>query len=169
MTIQRMLEADGHSVAGLAKNGIEAIKMYPEIKPDVVILDITMPEMNGIDTLKRLKVLDPEARIIICSAIGYQDKIADFFESLTTSKDFILLNDGNWDLKINHSVKIDIDDIYEESDSEEEVIDDGDDELSEEDNYEDDSYDDGTLDDDVLDDDYAELSIVDEDELDEEN
>ena len=99
----------------------------------------------------------------------YQDKIADFFESLTTSKDFILLNDGNWDLKINHSVKIDMDDIYEESDSEEEVMDEDDSELSEEDNYEDYSYDDDALDDDVLDDDYADLSIVDEEELDEEN
>ena len=98
----------------------------------------------------------------------YQDKIADFFESLTTSKDFILLNDGNWDLKINHSVKIDMDDIYEESDTEEEVIED-ESEPSEEDNYEDDSYDDESLDDDVIDDDYADLSIVDEDELEEEN
>ena len=99
----------------------------------------------------------------------YQDKIADFFESLTTSKEFILLNDGNWDLKINHSVKIDMDDIYEESDSEEDVIDEEDTELSAEDNYEDDSYDDASLDDDVLDDDYSDLTILDEDELEEEN
>ena len=99
----------------------------------------------------------------------YQDKIADFFESLTTSKDFILLNDGNWDLKINHSVKIDMDDIYEESDTEEEVEDEDDSEMSEEDNYEDDSYDDDSLDDDVMDDDYSDLTIVDEDELDDEN
>lgn len=108
-------------------------------------------------------------RLLELSDDEYQDKIADFFESLTTSKDFILLNDGNWDLKINHSVKIDMDDIYEESDSEEEVALEGDAELSEEDNYEDDSYDESTLDDDVLDDDYADLSIVDEDELDDEN
>lgn len=100
----------------------------------------------------------------------YQDKIADFFESLTTSKEFILLNDGNWDLKINHSVKIDMDDIYEESDSEEEVAIEDDTELSEEDNYEDDSYDDDSLDDkDIVDDDFSDLTIVDEEELDEEN
>ena len=99
----------------------------------------------------------------------YQDKIADFFESLSTSKDFILLNDGNWDLKINHSVKIDMDDIYEESDTEEEVEEDEDSDMSEEDNYEDDSYDDESLDDDVMDDDYSDLTIVDEDELDDEN
>lgn len=100
----------------------------------------------------------------------YQDKIADFFESLTTSKDFILLNDGNWDLKINHSVKIDMDDIYEESDSEEEEVNEEDAELSEEDNYEDDSYDDDALDtDDIVDEDFSDLTIVDEDELDDEN
>lgn len=97
----------------------------------------------------------------------YQDKIADFFESLTTSKDFILLNDGNWDLKINHSVKIDMDDIYEESDSEEEILEE-DTEISEEDNYEDDSYEED-IDADDIDDDYSDLTIVDEDELDEEN
>lgn len=108
-------------------------------------------------------------RLLELSDDEYQDKIADFFESLTTSKDFILLNDGNWDLKINHSVKIDMDDIYEESDTEEVMEDEEDSELSEEDNYEDDSYDDESLDDDMIDDDYADLSIVDEDELDEEN
>jgi len=108
-------------------------------------------------------------RLLELSDDEYQDKIADFFESLTTSKDFILLNDGNWDLKINHSVKIDMDDIYEESDTEEVMEDEEDTELSEEDNYEDDSYDDESLDDDVIDDDYADLSIVDEDELEEEN
>ena len=99
----------------------------------------------------------------------YQDKIADFFESLTTSKEFILLNDGNWDLRENHSIKIDMDDIYDDSDtiSEEEL---GDEELSEEDNYEDDSYDNDLSDDvDDLNDDYDDLTIVNEDELDEEN
>ena len=108
-------------------------------------------------------------RLLELSDDEYQDKIADFFESLTTSKDFILLNDGNWDLKINHSVKIDMDDIYEESDTEEVMEDEEDTELSEEDNYEDDSYDDESLDDDVMDDDYSDLTIVDEDELDDEN
>lgn len=108
-------------------------------------------------------------KLLELSEDEYQDKIADFFESLTTSKDFILLNDGNWDLKINHSVKIDMDDIYEESDSEEEVVLEEDTDLSEEDNYDDDSYDDEVLDDDVLDDDYADLSIVNEEELEEEN
>lgn len=94
----------------------------------------------------------------------YQEKIGDFFESLTTSKDFILLNDGNWDLRANHSVKIDIDDIYEESEeNEDENLDDED--LSEEDDYDDDSYDDAQ-EADIIDDDYSELTIVDDEELD---
>ena len=99
----------------------------------------------------------------------YQDKIADFFESLTTSKEFILLNDGNWDLKINHSVKIDIDDIYEDSDSEvEEDADAYDDDQIIEDDYDDENYDIG-IDDDILDDDFSDLTIVDEEELEEDN
>lgn len=120
--------------------------------------------MNTADLFKEV------CRLLELSDEEYQDKIADFFESLTTSKEFILLNDGNWDLRVNHSVKIDMDDIYEESDAEEEETSEDDTEPSEEDNYEDDSYDDDTLDDDVLDDeDYSDLSIVDEEELESEN
>ena len=118
-------------------------------------------------TMNTAELFREVCRLLELSDDEYQDKIADFFESLTTSKEFILLNDGNWDLKANHSVKIDMDDIYEESDSEDEIISDEDDELSEEDNYEDDSYDDDALDDDILDDDYSDLTIVDEDELEE--
>ena len=95
----------------------------------------------------------------------YQERIADFFESLTTSKEFILLNDGNWDLKINHSVKIDIDDIYEDSDSEMEEEETYDDDEIIEDDYDDESYD-SSLDDDILEDDFSDLTIVDEEELD---
>lgn len=91
----------------------------------------------------------------------YQERIGDFFESLTTSKDFILLKDGNWDLKINHSVKIDMDDIYEESDADEDVDDEQ--ESSEEDNYDDDYND--LSDDDLIDDDLADLTIATEEEL----
>ena len=76
LTIKQILEAHGHSVAGEAENGIEAIKKYPIVKPDVVILDITMPDMDGIEALKRLKELDPAAKIIICSAVGQQKMLA---------------------------------------------------------------------------------------------
>jgi len=102
----------------------------------------------------------------VCNLLGlsdseYVDKIADFFGSLTTSKEFILLEDGTWDLKSNHSVKVSIDDIYEEKDEleeEEEILED-DTEPDDLDAIDDDNY----LDDD--DDDLSELTIVNDEEL----
>lgn len=76
MTIKQYLEAEGHEVVGEAANGIEAVEKYPGINPDVVILDITMPDMNGIEALKRIKILDPKAKIVICSAMGQQEMVA---------------------------------------------------------------------------------------------
>ena len=91
----------------------------------------------------------------------YQDKIADFFQSLTTSKDFILLDDGNWDLKSNHKAKkIDIDDLYEEKEEEDDDFDTEDEEESTEDEY-------NSIDDEeeYAEDDLADLTILNEDEL----
>lgn len=110
----------------------------------------------------------------VCRLLGlddneYQERIADFFESLTTSKDFILLSDGNWDLRANHSVKIDMNDIYGDSDAEADVEEEDNDnnDLSEEDNYEDDYNENAEAD--IIDGDYSDLTIVDEDELGDEN
>jgi two-component system chemotaxis response regulator CheY len=88
MTIKKMLEAHGHSVVGEAENGIEAVKKYIEIKPDVVLLDITMPEMNGVEALKRIKEYEPSARVIICSAMGQQAMVAQSIQY--GAKDFIV-------------------------------------------------------------------------------
>ena len=97
----------------------------------------------------------------------YVDKIADFFASLTTNKDFILLEDGKWDLKSNHSVKLNMDDIYEEKEDLEEENTDNEDEVEDAEEPDDiDSLDDENyIDDD--DDDLAELTIVNDDELEE--
>lgn len=95
----------------------------------------------------------------------YVDKIADFFESLTTSKEFILLDDGTWDLKSNHKVKVVIEDIEDESGEDQEEQED-DEETTDEDNEIDSLDDDGYLDDDA-DDDLADLTIVDDEELEE--
>jgi len=88
MTIKKMLEAHGHSVIGEAGNGVEAVKKYVEIKPDVVLLDITMPEMNGVDALKRIKEVDAKAKVIICSAMGQQAMVAQAIQS--GAKDFVV-------------------------------------------------------------------------------
>ena len=95
----------------------------------------------------------------------YVDKIADFFESLTTSKEFILLEDGTWDLKSNHKVKVSIEDL--DDDATEETESDSD-ELDEEEEINDiDAIDDDNFVDDDTDDDLADLTIVDDDELEE--
>lgn len=92
----------------------------------------------------------------------YQDKIADFFQSLTTSKEFILLEDGKWDLKANHKVKIVMDDLYEEKDDDEDEYakEPDTDDLTEEDDF-------NTIDDEdeYAEDDLSDLTILNEDEL----
>lgn len=65
MTLKKMLEANNHKVVAEAENGVEAIRKYAESKPDVVLLDITMPEMNGVEALKKLKEIDPKVRVVI--------------------------------------------------------------------------------------------------------
>lgn len=147
----------------LSKMSKENLEMLSYAKIAELYLKENKKPMNTADLFKEV------CKLLELSDSEYQERIGDFFESLTTSKEFILLNDGNWDLRINHSVKIDIDDIYEETDSEEDENEDGydDENMSEEDNYDDDYAD--SSDDDILDDDYADLNIVDDEELDSEN
>ena len=102
----------------------------------------------------------------VCKLLGlsdqeYVDKIADFFESLTTSKEFILLTDGKWDLKSNHAVKIDLEE--EEEEIEPKTSDEDDIEPEEDDDIDIDDYD--ATDDDYEDDELTDLSIIDEDEI----
>ena len=147
----------------LSKMSKENLEMLSYAKIAELYLKENKKPMNTADLFKEV------CKLLELSDEEYQERIGDFFESLTTSKEFILLNDGNWDLRVNHSVKIDIDDIYEETDSEEDENEDGydDENMSEEDNYDDDYTD--NSDDDILDDDYADLNIVDDEELDSEN
>lgn len=76
-TLKKILEAYGHTMVGEADSGIMALKKYDELKPDVVLLDITMPGMNGTEVLVKLRAKDPKAKIIICSSIGQQVVIAE--------------------------------------------------------------------------------------------
>ena len=98
----------------------------------------------------------------------YVEKIADFFESLTTSKEFILLEDGTWDLKSNHKVKVVIEDIEEETETEEEKeeTEETENQTEEEENIDMLENEDTFIDDDT-DDDLSDLTIVSEDELEE--
>ena len=114
-------------------------------------------------TMNTAELFKEICNLLQLSEVEYQEKIADFFQSLTTSKEFILLNDGKWDLKSNHSVKVDINDIYEEADEEtEEDSEVREDEYEEEENY------DASLEDDYSDDDLSDLTILDDSEIEEE-
>ena len=97
----------------LSKMSKENLEMLSYAKIAELYLKENKKPMNTADLFKEV------CKLLELSDEEYQERIGDFFESLTTSKEFILLNDGNWDLRANHSVKIDIDDIYEEVDSEE--------------------------------------------------
>ena len=114
-------------------------------------------------TMTTADLLKEVCKLLELSDSEYQDKIADFFQSLTTSKEFILLNDGKWDLKSNHKVKIVMDDLYEEKDEDDEDISLDDEELAEEDEY-------NSIDDEeeYAEEDLADLTILNEDELDSE-
>ena len=75
--LRNMLEMEGFEVVGDAINGKEGYDQYVKLSPDVVAMDITMPEMSGIEALKLIKEHDPDARVIIISAAGQKDKIEE--------------------------------------------------------------------------------------------
>jgi len=86
--IRDILTKNGYNVAGEAENGVKAIEKYTEVKPDLVLMDITMPEMDGIQALKKIKALDPSATIIMCSAMGQQAMVIESIQA--GAKDFIV-------------------------------------------------------------------------------
>ena len=77
MKLKDILEKNGYNVVGEAENGIEAVSLYQDLNPDLVTMDITMPEMDGIEALKKIKETDSEAKVIMCSAMGQQGMVMD--------------------------------------------------------------------------------------------
>ena len=73
--IKNILFTGGHSIAGEAGDGEEAIAKYQELKPDLVTMDVVMPKMNGIEALKGIKAIDPNAKIIMCTAVGQEQMV----------------------------------------------------------------------------------------------
>ncbi|HXT87329.1 MAG TPA: response regulator [Verrucomicrobiae bacterium] len=71
----RMIESFGGEVAGEAGDGCTAITEYARIKPDIVLMDVTMPQMEGIEAVERIVRQNPDARIVMVSSVGYQDNI----------------------------------------------------------------------------------------------
>ncbi|MBP3458299.1 MAG: response regulator [Lachnospiraceae bacterium] len=88
MMIKDILTKNGYNVAGEAENGLKAVEKYNEVKPDLVLMDITMPEMDGIQALKQIKSGDPAAQVIMCSAMGQQAMVIESIQA--GAKDFIV-------------------------------------------------------------------------------
>jgi two-component system chemotaxis response regulator CheY len=88
MMIKDILTKNGYVVVGEAENGAKAVEKYNETKPDLVLMDITMPEMDGIQALKKIKEGDPGAMVIMCSAMGQQAMVIESIQS--GAKDFIV-------------------------------------------------------------------------------
>ena len=88
MMIKEILSKNGYDVVGEAENGREAVAKYKDLTPDLVTLDITMPEMDGISALKEIKAFNPAAKVIMCSAMGQQSMVIDAIQA--GAKDFIV-------------------------------------------------------------------------------
>ena len=81
MMIKDILSKNGYTVAGEAENGVKAIENYNELKPDLVLMDITMPDKDGIQALKEIKSTDPNAKVIMCSAMGQQAMVIESIQA----------------------------------------------------------------------------------------
>ncbi|MGD6816050.1 response regulator [Metabacillus sp. 84] len=88
VTLTSILNGANHTIAGEAENGFEAVSKYRELLPDLVTLDITMPEKNGIEALKEIMREFPSAKVIMCSAMGQQKMVVEAIEA--GAKDFII-------------------------------------------------------------------------------
>jgi len=87
MRCTKLLKENGYEVVE-AENGLDAISKYKDTKPDAVLLDITMPEMDGLTALKEIRKVDPEAKVAMVTAMGQQSMIMDAIKS--GAKDFVV-------------------------------------------------------------------------------
>ena len=84
----QMLKPEGHEVVAEAGNGLECIEQYKLYKPDIVLMDITMPDMDGLTALKKLKEIDSDVKVIMVSAMGQMNMVIEAVES--GAKDFVV-------------------------------------------------------------------------------
>ncbi|MBE6081747.1 MULTISPECIES: response regulator [Tissierellales] len=88
MMIKDILTKNGFTVLGEAENGMKAVEKYNELKPSLVIMDITMPEVDGIQAVKAIRKIDGNAKIVMCSAMGQQAMVIEAIQA--GAKDFIV-------------------------------------------------------------------------------
>ena len=94
--IRGALPAEEYTIVGEAKSGVDAIEMYKSTNPDVMILDINMPQMNGIDALTEIMKIDPKAKVIMCSDQKYESMIMMALKK--GAKDFVIKPFTSYDI-----------------------------------------------------------------------
>jgi len=77
ISIKNMLSKNGYEIVGEAENGAIGVELYKELQPDIVTMDITMPEMSGLDALKEITKLDPQAKVVMVSAMGQEAMVRE--------------------------------------------------------------------------------------------
>jgi two-component system chemotaxis response regulator CheY len=82
------LSGGGHEIVGEAANGSEAVQRFQELRPDVMTLDITMPEKDGLAALREIIAVDPGAKVVMCSALGQESKVLESIK--LGAKDFVV-------------------------------------------------------------------------------
>lgn len=87
-TLNRILTAAHYHVVGEAADGVEAVKMYMELRPDIVTMDVVMPNMSGIDATRRILKLDKDAKVIIISAMGQENLVMEAIN--VGARDYVL-------------------------------------------------------------------------------
>jgi two-component system chemotaxis response regulator CheY len=88
MMLKDILSKNGFNIIGEAENGSVAVRLYSELKPNLTVMDITMPEMDGLQAVKEIRKIDPQARIVMCSAMGQQSMVIEAIQS--GAKDFVV-------------------------------------------------------------------------------
>lgn len=88
ITLSNILKKADHEIVGEGETGLEAVQLYEKLLPDLVTMDITMPEMSGLEAVKEIKGKYPSAKVIMCSAMGQQKMVVEAIES--GAKDFIV-------------------------------------------------------------------------------
>ncbi len=88
MMIKDILTKNGYEIVGEAENGARAIDKYKELNPDLVIMDITMPEVDGIAAVREIKKINSDSKIIMCSAMGQQAMVIESIQA--GARDFIV-------------------------------------------------------------------------------
>jgi two-component system chemotaxis response regulator CheY len=86
--ISDILSGAGYEVVGEAESGVQAIERYRELKPDLVTMDIVMPDMGGIDAVREIVKHDPAAKVLMCSAMGQQALVVEAIQA--GAKDFVV-------------------------------------------------------------------------------